>query len=229
MKRGYIKIFRKFFREHEFWNEKRTYSKAEAWIDLVECARWKDEPERLIDKRGSYILELGDVFISDRYLSKRWGWSTKKVRNFLNYLLQRESIKYKIRSNKRTIITITNLKSYLGWETSKGTTEEPVKNQSGTTEEPKKKPLKKVKPVKPIKHIYGEFSNVKLSEDEYKKLIERFGEKDTKDKIENLSLYLSSKGDKYKSHYATILSWAKKDKKSNSQDRSVEEKAALLP
>ena len=149
MDRGYIKIFRKLFRDHEFWKEKRIYSKAEAWIDLLQSARWKDEPEKLIDKRGSYILELGDIYISDRYLAKRWRWSTKKVRNFLTYLIERESIKYKIRSSRRTIITIINLKSYLGWGTTEGITEEPQRNHRGITEESKKKKDKKEKPVKP--------------------------------------------------------------------------------
>lgn len=65
--------------------------------------------------------------------------------------------------------------------------------------------------VKPKK--YGDFQNVKLSDDEYQKLIEQFGESGTAEKITNLSLYLKSKGDKYKSHYATILSWSRKDGK----------------
>jgi len=54
---------------------------------------------------------------------------------------------------------------------------------------------------------------VLLTQDEYNKLIERFGETKTKDKIENLSLYKQSKGKKYASDYATILNWDRKDEK----------------
>lgn len=51
--------------------------------------------------------------------------------------------------------------------------------------------------------------NVFLSDIEYSKLIEKFGEVKAKDKIEALSLYIKSKGaeHKYKDHYATILNW----------------------
>ena len=51
-----------------------------------------------------------------------------------------------------------------------------------------------------------------LSSDEYKKLIERFGEDKTKEKIEALNLYLGSNGKKYKSHYHTILNWDRMEK-----------------
>jgi len=61
------------------------------------------------------------------------------------------------------------------------------------------------------KKKFGEFLNVFLSDEEYSKLIERFGKEGAGDKIETLSGYIASKGKKYKSHYATILNWARKD------------------
>lgn len=57
---------------------------------------------------------------------------------------------------------------------------------------------------------YGSFKNVKLSDEELKKLKEKFP--DYEERIEDLSLYIKSKGDKYKSHYGTILNWARKDR-----------------
>lgn len=65
------------------------------------------------------------------------------------------------------------------------------------------------------KDIYGEFKNVFLTLEEYQKLTERFGENVTKEKIEILSSGIESKGYKYKSHYATILSWDRKDQRDN--------------
>lgn len=59
------------------------------------------------------------------------------------------------------------------------------------------------------KRLYGECQNVKLTEDEYNKLVE----KNYTGLIDELSIYIASKGDKYKSHYATILQWAKKREK----------------
>ena len=64
------------------------------------------------------------------------------------------------------------------------------------------------------------FGNILLFEEEYQKLVERFGEVGTKDKLETLSLYKWSRGKKYSSDYATVLSWAKKDEKEHpAQDR----------
>lgn len=64
---------------------------------------------------------------------------------------------------------------------------------------------------KPVKHKYGEYKNVFLTDDEYDKLQAEFP--DLAERIERLSEYIESKGAKYKSHYATIRAWAKKDTK----------------
>jgi hypothetical protein len=71
----------------------------------------------------------------------------------------------------------------------------------------------------------GEFLNVLLAEEENSKLEAKFGKADTARRIENLSRYIEQQGkDKYKSHYATILSWAEKDgKKDTSQSASPDD------
>ncbi|MDP2719567.1 MAG: winged helix-turn-helix domain-containing protein [Dehalococcoidia bacterium] len=86
-----------------------------------------------------------------------------------------------------------------------------VKKYSNTVK--KKPPLKKDK--------YGEAQNVLLNEEEYQKLLHKFGITEALEKIDSLSCYMGSKGIKYKSHYLTILSWDKKDKKeaSNGADK----------
>lgn len=64
-----------------------------------------------------------------------------------------------------------------------------------------------------IKEKFGEFENVFLSADEFQKLKSKLGT-ETESYIERLSSYIASSGKKYKSHYATILSWTQKDTKS---------------
>lgn len=64
---------------------------------------------------------------------------------------------------------------------------------------------------KRVKHKHGEYKNVLLTDAEYDKLQEEFP--DLAERIERLSEYIESKGAKYKSHYATIRAWAKKDTK----------------
>lgn len=61
----------------------------------------------------------------------------------------------------------------------------------------------------------GEFNNILLTDEEYKKLIDRFGENNTLALIEELSIAIKSKGYKYKDHYATILSWHRRKEGSN--------------
>ena len=153
---GYIKLFRKFF-DGELWQEPRVYSKAEAWIDLIEMARWGDKPETLLDKRGPYILEYGDVYISLRYLGERWRWSKNKARHFLEYLESKESIVFKKRDSHRTIINLVNLRIYLGWESGKRDSEGTVEGQSRDSEGTKKKPLKPLKPEEPKEDIHSIF------------------------------------------------------------------------
>ena len=61
---------------------------------------------------------------------------------------------------------------------------------------------------------YPEFPNVnKMTQEEHQKLIDLYGEDGAKNRVKDLSLYIASKGDKYKNHYATILAWDNRDKK----------------
>ena len=59
------------------------------------------------------------------------------------------------------------------------------------------------------KEKYGSFANVLLTKEEFEKLKHSFS--DYANRIDRLSEYLASSGKRYKSHYATILSWARKD------------------
>lgn len=70
--------------------------------------------------------------------------------------------------------------------------------------------IEEAAPPKPSRHKYGMYKNVLLSDEEYQKLIEEFPH-DYTDRIERLSEYIASHGKKYKSHLATIRSWARKD------------------
>lgn len=63
----------------------------------------------------------------------------------------------------------------------------------------------KVKENELIKNKYAE--NVLLTDDEYKKLVEKHGEHWTKKMIEKLDNYKGAHGKKYKSDYKAILSW----------------------
>lgn len=76
------------------------------------------------------------------------------------------------------------------------------------------------KPKKPVKHKYGEYANVLLTDDELEKLKEAFS--DWEERIERLSGYIASTGKAYKSHYATIRNWARKDAQAQPITRRAE-------
>ena len=65
------------------------------------------------------------------------------------------------------------------------------------------------KPKKPTKHKHGEYNNVLLTDAELEKLKAEYP--DYEERIERLSSYVASTGKSYKSHYATIRNWARKD------------------
>ena len=70
--------------------------------------------------------------------------------------------------------------------------------------------VEEAEPPKPTRHKHGFYNNVLLTDEEYEKLQEEFPH-DYSDRIERLSEYIASTGKKYKSHLATIRSWARKD------------------
>ena len=77
------------------------------------------------------------------------------------------------------------------------------------------------------KEKYGEFGNVLLSADEYKNLVDSMGDMLTSDYIERLGVYIASTGKEYKSHYATILNWTRKDSKEKAGSIAQTKKQSL--
>jgi len=80
------------------------------------------------------------------------------------------------------------------------------KKESG--QHPDNVPLdkKRGKKKKEDKKAYGELMSVLLTDDEYAKLLAKHGQSTLDKGIEVLDTYISSKGAKYKSHYATMKS-----------------------
>ena len=77
-----------------------------------------------------------------------------------------------------------------------------VAKNATTTQKPKK--------VKPIRHKYGEYQNVLLTDEDYEKLQAEFPT-EYEALIERLSAYMASTGRAYKNHLATMRNWARRD------------------
>ena len=82
---GFIKLSRKFF-SNDMWNEARTFSSCEAWLDLIQSARFDATPRKVSIGGREVICNRGQYPASIRFLSKRWKWTDRKVRTFISYL-----------------------------------------------------------------------------------------------------------------------------------------------
>lgn len=108
MAQGYIKLYRQLT-EHEFWKEKRIFSKAEAWIDILLMMNHEDKKvllgnQLVLVKRGSRITSI-------KQLCDRWGWSNTKVALYLT-LLESDQMIYKKSDTKKTVLTVVNWDLY---------------------------------------------------------------------------------------------------------------------
>lgn len=90
---------------------------------------------------------------------------------------------------------------------------------------------KKSSPTKSVRHKYGTYENVLLSDVELDKLKSEFPN-DWESRIEQLSEYVASTGKVYKNFLATIRNWAKKDntpRRGNYKPRYQNAKKETLP
>ena len=87
--------------------------------------------------------------------------------------------------------------------------EEDIISDSGESAPTKKK--------RAVRHKYGEYNNVLLTDEQMAKLQAEFP--DWPERIERLSAYMASHGKSYKDHLATIRNWAKKDQQPRQQYR----------
>lgn len=76
-----------------------------------------------------------------------------------------------------------------------------------------KKDKKKDKKIKEPKHIYGTYSHVRLTDTEYQRLCNDYGEPAVKDGIENVDRYCQMKGKTYNDYNLVLRGWGIKSPK----------------
>jgi hypothetical protein len=92
--------------EHHFWTETRQYSRAEAWLDLLQTAAYA--PHKRMIAGNIVDIPRGGLVASVRWLSDRWKWSNTKVCLFLDTLEAENMIARK----KRQQTTLINICKY---------------------------------------------------------------------------------------------------------------------
>lgn len=99
---GWIKIHRKI-QENWLWQEKRKFSKFEAWMSLLLKASHKGN--KLLFGNDIIDIKAGSFITSEVKLADEWNWSRNTVRKFLT-LLEKEKMLKKFCTTKYTIISI---------------------------------------------------------------------------------------------------------------------------
>lgn len=90
-----------------------SYSRYEAWQDLLMEAKWK--PFQAKNKGKVVTLERGQLMASRTWLAARWNWSEKTVRTFLDklegeFMVRREKGQQK--GNSVNVVSICNYDIY---------------------------------------------------------------------------------------------------------------------
>ena len=168
-----------------------------------------DDLKVLVMKRFILPFDSGVVVI------KHW-----KIHNYIRNDRYKETV-YK---EERALLEIKDNGAYTELDTTGIPSGIPNDNQTGYQMEPQVRlgevrlgesrvgeVIEEAAPPKPVRHKYGLYKNVLLTDEDYGKLQEEFPH-DYSDRIERLSEYMASHGKSYKNHLATIRNWAKKDK-----------------
>jgi hypothetical protein len=109
---GFIALYRKF--ENNFlWTEKRVFSKAEAWIDLLLEVNHKKETDVIINGTV-FKCYRGQSLRSLKTWGERWNWDKSKVKRFFKLLKNQSMIEIKD-ERKTTRLTICNYDHYQDW------------------------------------------------------------------------------------------------------------------
>lgn len=110
MDKGYIRLSRSFF-DNEIWQAARAFSECEAWLDLIQSARFEASPTTSCI--GSYEVTWGrgQYPASVRFLAKKWGRSERWVRTFLGKLKRKGMITSE-NDQGTSIITLVNFDKY---------------------------------------------------------------------------------------------------------------------
>lgn len=207
---GYFMISRKL---KESWLhpsvDNRKFTKYEAWIWIIENARFVCSNPVLLNGK---ILTIPRGYFSTtvNHLSKIFGWNERTTEKFLQLLETDGKItRFKVNPKILKSYTLIKVNKYNDYQPEvcdicnseyKSKCHFNCCNKKHETQKPKKTKENK-------KTIYGEYKNIKLTDDELKRLNEEYGKDNTDKAIQFLSRYKREKGYKNKDDNLTLRRW----------------------
>jgi len=209
---GYFMISRKL---KESWLhpsiEDRKFTKYEAWIWIIENARFICSNQQLLN--GKLItIPRGYFSTTVNHLSKIFGWNERTTEKFLQLLetdgkIKRFKVNPKIMKSY-TLIKVNNYNAYQPEVCDICNSEYKTKCNLNCCRNKPQLPAKQTKKKETTsKTIYGEYKNVKLTNEELKRLYEEYGKEGVDKAIQFLSRYKKEKGYKNKDDNLTLRRW----------------------
>ena len=162
-------------------------------------------------KSGSWhgiSYDPGQFITSLPSLAAETHLSIQQVRTALSHLKSTGEITDIQQANCR-VITVNNWNEYQGdnrQSNRQSTGSQQTINRQSTADKEYKE-IKESKELKEVKNIYGEYGHVRLTETEWDKLCNEYGNSETRKAIRFLDEYIEMKGYKAKSHYLAIKKW----------------------
>lgn len=221
---GFIILHRSLL-EWEWYNDINT---TRLFIHCLLKANYKTKNWRGI------TIERGTFVTSTNSLSVETGLSLRNVRTSLEKLKKTGELTIKTTS-KNSVVTVNNYDTYqtndkqTDTQTTSKTTSKVTSNRQATdkqltttnksNKDNKETILVEETPTK--KKKYGD--KVAMTEEQYEKLIERFGKTATDRYIEKIDIYIGMKGKTYKDYYLAVIKWITKDQEDNPQPNWLDE------
>ena len=187
---GFILLHRSILR----WEWYGDLNTARLFIHLLLTVNY--EPQRW----QGIAVERGQRVASLAKLADETGLTVKQVRTALEHLKRTGEVTHTATS-KYGLFTVNHYDRYQP----RGEPERACGTDAGAGTAAAKRP------ARADKAKFGEFENVLLDGREHGKLVDSLGDTGASEYIERLSVYLAQTGRCYKSHYAAILNWWRRD------------------
>lgn len=155
--KGWIALHRSI-RDHWLYQEKRVFSKYEAWLDILMDAN--HQTNKIVFDGQLLEVKRGQKVTSIRQLADRWGWSRTKVRDFLD-LLESDTMLTRESDSKKTVITVVNYDSYQSDKPQKSHQKSHQPDNKSATEVPQKDTNNNDNNVNNEKQINNDVDDVK--------------------------------------------------------------------
>lgn len=139
--KNWFAVMRRYLDSEEWLSE--PFTRAQAWVDIVGNAAYESGT---VEKRGILIhVGRGQLAVSLRDLSARWGWPVARISRHLAQLKQRRRIEIE-KNNVCTVITVLKYETYQNGNGSNGSKRNTDRDtDSNTNSNTESAPLRNIK------------------------------------------------------------------------------------